>query len=394
MAGVCRTGGDIEVRDGQQRTAMHLAAMHGQTAVLQQLAAAGADPSPLDQDHKTPLHLAVEAGREEAAAALVAVGGVVDPTAAAKCKLLHAAVGQGQLQMLKLLIVAGAAVQIEAAQPEETPLHVAASEGSVEAINLLVRAGVRLDARDPSGATPPHIAAGIRSLPAVRALLRVGSDANALDNDMQTALHHAVTWTQKHGYIPTKVILQTLLAAGANVGMVNREGNTAVQIAVSPPFSAESAAELLLGGASFAGVPYMPAGTSLPRIRGILHPEHDNLAASLQQHKRIRSNLARLLLRSGQATSFKRPAGSLEGAFQHTGMYLPPVSVPDYSRFPVWFPREMAGLVCDTARLRVEVAAVSIVTPRMQEAIVKVVQAYVQEREREAGAPEDVLMES
>ena len=365
MAGVYCTGADVEVRDGQQHTAMHAAAMHGQTAAIQQLAAAGADPSPLDQDGKTPLHLAAEAGHEEAAAALLAVGGVVDSAAAAKCKLLHAAVRSWQLQMLKLLIAAGAAVHIEASQPEETPLHVAAAEGYANAIDLLVGVGMSVDVRDASGATPLHIAAGIRSLPAVRALLGMGSDANALDNDMQTPLHHAVRWSEEHGEKSTRIVLQMLLAAGAEVGMVNREGETAVQVAAHPHFHAESVAELLLNGAEFAGVPLLNP-SSLGRVIDIVRSEQYNLEVSVQQHRRMRSNLARLLLRYGQAASFRRPAGSRQP------VYPSPVSVPVYSRLPDWFPLELAGLVYDTAQLRAELAALSIVTPRMQEAIVTI----------------------
>ena len=274
-------GVNLEVRDGQQRTAMHLAAMHGHAAVLQQLAAAGADPSPLDQDQKTPLHLAVEAGREEAAAALVAVGGMVDPAAAAKCNLLHAAIRTGDGRLSITLIRAGAAVRADDWQDGHSLLHVAAAQGCVSAVEVLIAAGLPVDVRNSCGCTPLHIAAerkgstaGAASIAAatdpfhmqtelghpdvgspsprggmqsgevegvVKALLAAGADLEARDMHCRTAMHHAA----KYGQVQ---VLQQLAAAGAAVYPLDATGYTPLHVAMQEKQAGSAAAFQAIGG--------------------------------------------------------------------------------------------------------------------------------------------------
>ena len=257
-------GVSLEVGVGcQQLTAMHLAAVHGQTAAIQQLAASGADPSPLEQDGKTPLHLAAEVGHEEEAAALLAVGGVVGSAAAARCKLLHAAVRKGDGGLLRTLIRAGAAVHADDWEGGQSLLHVAAARGYVSAVEVLVAAGIPVDVLNCSGCTPLHTAAahegsaaGAASLVSVaaafdssrtqmqlhqpdvsvpmqsgnticvlKALMAAGADLEARDMHGCTAMHHAA----KYGQVQ---VLQQLAAAGAAVYPLDATGHTPLHVAV------------------------------------------------------------------------------------------------------------------------------------------------------------------
>ena len=67
-----------DVRDWQGWTPLHAAALRGDLAEIDQLIAAGADPSTADNKGFTPLHLAAQEGRAGAARALLDSGAEVD----------------------------------------------------------------------------------------------------------------------------------------------------------------------------------------------------------------------------------------------------------------------------------------------------------------------------
>lgn len=66
------------VPDPQQRTALHRAAVAGDTAAVKQLLAEGADVGAVDGSLLTPLHLACQQGHLEVARVLLVAGAPVD----------------------------------------------------------------------------------------------------------------------------------------------------------------------------------------------------------------------------------------------------------------------------------------------------------------------------
>ena len=152
---------------------MHLAAMSGQAAIIQQLAAAGADVNVLDFQRNNPLHTALLHCRAEGVRALLAAGarpsvrcfeqqGPLPPAAAAdallellRALLSNAAaadVGNKQKQEAFQLAASGDRLLLQGLVGKErgsksaqrdllTPLHVAASTGMGVALNLLICAG-------------------------------------------------------------------------------------------------------------------------------------------------------------------------------------------------------------------------------------------------------------
>ncbi len=65
----------IDARDGNGRTALMLATLHGRRAAVNALLAAGADPNAADAEGTTPLQAAVAGGQPEIIAALQRAGG-------------------------------------------------------------------------------------------------------------------------------------------------------------------------------------------------------------------------------------------------------------------------------------------------------------------------------
>lgn len=113
----------------------------------------------------------------------------------------------------------------------DTALHMAAAAFHRAAAELLIRHGAACRARNRRGAEPLHYAADAnRWEPAaqkstIEYLLAVGADPNALDNSGVAPLHRAVRTRASEA-------VRALLAGGAEVGLRNRNGSTALHLAV------------------------------------------------------------------------------------------------------------------------------------------------------------------
>ncbi len=157
---------------------LSVAAMKGETAIVQALLASGADVNAPQGDGTTALHWA--AYRED-------------------------------LEMARQLIEAGAGVKVRTRLGDMTPLFMAAKNGDARMIELLIEAGADPAFATTTGTTPLMIAAASGSAEAVKALLDHGVDPNAKDvNQGQAALMFAAA--------PGRVdVIRVLTAHGADV---------------------------------------------------------------------------------------------------------------------------------------------------------------------------------
>lgn len=141
------------------------------------------------------------------------------------CPLMEAAMGPTDRHrtIVELLLEQRAEVNVTLGNGKATPLHNAAL-GNNGVTALLIKAGANVTATDRGGRTPLHVLAGTEHFgDEIAMMLQAGAEINAQDNVGNTPLHYAVL---RGCYGP----IQSLIRAGANYQVKNKEGKTAIQM--------------------------------------------------------------------------------------------------------------------------------------------------------------------
>jgi uncharacterized protein len=175
---------------------LHDAAATGDTAAIERLVAAGANPDAQDSKSRTPLMVAAFFGRHDAARALIRLGARVNARDRERYDILTVAAVADDLDMVTLLLAAGADPRAIAGPYDSTALIAAAHRGHVRIVAALIAARAPLDHINNLGfsalaqaivlgnGSPNHVAT-------VAALVRAGADINLTDRQGATALDHA-----------------------------------------------------------------------------------------------------------------------------------------------------------------------------------------------------------
>ncbi|KAH9172799.1 ankyrin repeat-containing domain protein [Lactarius sanguifluus] len=187
-------GADINAREMDLSTPLHLAAAQGHFEVAQMLLQRGADANSRNADGETPLHM------------------VPKPTFPR---------GEGnRAKLVQLLLENGADVNARN-DDDETPLHLASYFPEPKLVQILLDYGASVNAEDSRGQIPLHQVLEAEDCSdedrfgVAHLLMKHGADVNAPDEDDETPLHLA-------SYFPELKLVRTLLDHGANV---NAEGN-------------------------------------------------------------------------------------------------------------------------------------------------------------------------
>ena len=179
-----------------QATALYLAADKGHEEIIDLLLTHKANVNLANWSNRTPLMQASKYGHTACVARLLAAGG--DPTIREfnDYPPLHDAAAEGRLETVRLLLDHGA--EIDARLTKEflsgyTALHLATQDRQVDCMRELVARGADVEARTEKQETAMHLAAFYSETSALRLLLDYGhADIEAREHGQETPLHKAV----------------------------------------------------------------------------------------------------------------------------------------------------------------------------------------------------------
>jgi ankyrin repeat protein len=239
------SGADPDARGGTERhTSMQMAVFWGRDAAVKQLLAAGVDINQRDENGRTPLHLAVDRHSDRMARFLVAHG--ADLTARDNDGLIPGVENDGThwdeaafiwWEEIVRLLDRGEEAELEAmfrSAPEaiefrcdwfDTLLHRAVQQRRLDAVDFLLARGMDANVRGRDGATPLHLAVLWRCDPKVlKTLIAHGADVNLTCGD-RTAKDLAKDWLQKSPSELHEQYVQILTAGGEGSEVESRPGD-------------------------------------------------------------------------------------------------------------------------------------------------------------------------
>ena len=226
VAVLIAAGANIDGRCSKGETPLQTAARAGKRALpaMRALIAARANIGAVNNDGDAALHLAAKEGHVETVKALIEARADIGALNKYKQTPLHSAVGRrGEAGVVSLLLEKRADVHVVDVGGR-TPLHFAVKwrHNTEPVVLLLIDAGANIKARDNTGASPLFVAADNSNV--VEVPVAAGASIRECDDRGQTSLHRAAGWGD-YG------MAQTLLKAGANAFVCDKDGYTPEQLA-------------------------------------------------------------------------------------------------------------------------------------------------------------------
>ncbi|KAK4467923.1 hypothetical protein MN116_008531 [Schistosoma mekongi] len=204
---------DLNIRDGFDRTPLHLAASSGNLQIVKLLVEGKAMVDPVDKFGITPLFWAVYNNYKHVAHYLLDMGAKYNRVTKQGFTILHFIAESNAISILKYLHHKVHSLEYDTPDNNGiTPFLLAASKGNELLMEILVRQKCSVTATDMSGRTALHHVSKNCHIDALSYLLSIAPlkmKINGLDNFGCTALHLACENNQQH-------CVRLLLEAGAN----------------------------------------------------------------------------------------------------------------------------------------------------------------------------------
>jgi ankyrin repeat protein len=242
-----RAGADVKTANRYGITALYLACINGNAAMIERLLKAGADANAATTEGETALMTVARTGNVDAAKVLLAHGATVDARENwHQQTALMWATAEKHPEMMRELIAHGADVNARdevkkwerqtTSEPREkwlplgglTPLLFAAREGCPECAKILVDKDADINVVDPDGISAPVMATINGHYDVAAFLIEKGANPNLADKTGRTALFSAVDFhtvpqsnrpapPESETTVSSLELIQVLLAHGANV---------------------------------------------------------------------------------------------------------------------------------------------------------------------------------
>jgi len=176
---------DVNAKDENGRTNLHVAVSNGDVTVVTALIAAGADLSARNSDGDTPLHTAATKDNTAVTETLIAAGADLNARNSNEVTPLFNAATCKKMTQVKTLITAGADVNITSRRGISA-LDMAMHNKDTESTKALI------NAKDKNGNTPLSLAVSQKNEKEIIKLIELGADVNVKDKNGNTPLSIAV----------------------------------------------------------------------------------------------------------------------------------------------------------------------------------------------------------
>jgi hypothetical protein len=150
-------GLDLNLRDENGDTPLHLAVKKNNLKIVQSLLEEGADPNLKDALGFTPLHLSTQQDFDQISKLLLQSGADVHSESNGGNTPTYFAIQEGNLDFVKMVCIDEAGVNTSNSI-QQTPLHVASEFGKLEIVKYLVDTGAEINAKNKYSRTPLHAA--------------------------------------------------------------------------------------------------------------------------------------------------------------------------------------------------------------------------------------------
>lgn len=232
-------GADVNAKDKNGNTALHLAVRFENVAVVELLLKQGANIEATERESgDTALMIAARCGRNLIAGILLQAGAGVSRTNHKGATALAYAASNGQEGVAKMLLNSGAGLETQD-DFGDTPLSVAAGWDKAEMVKMLLAAGAKVETRNYTGSTPLVRAADLGNRASMKILLDVGANIDAQNHNGDTA----VMWVLNgvHGkeckcnfcseLAVRSDLFRMLVLRGANLSLKDKMGQSAIDLA-------------------------------------------------------------------------------------------------------------------------------------------------------------------